>query len=212
MKSKLLLIALIPIIVAAIVLIKIGMTPTETKAPDKQEESTAASNTYTSARWNEVKYYNFILSHPEDFNVEVGEGLGGGYLDESIVKAGFPDTFKDKKTNYVEAYALVSKSNKLVETACLAFLDLPNPASPDTQQKVINGITFKTQATVGAAAGNRYDSKLYRTFHNRECYEIALVVHTGNIQNYPEGTVQEFDKQKAFPILEQILATLRFKD
>jgi len=87
----------------------------------------------------------------------------------------------------------------------------------DEQEKslgvsTIGGNSFSVFEAVGAGAGNIYESKIYRTIHNGSCYEAVEVLHSGNIGNYPEGTVKEFDKPKFSGILERMVKTFVFTE
>jgi len=150
----------------------------------------------------------FSLKYPPEFPIQTGEGIGGAFLENSMVKVSFPDSARDNKTNYAEAYVVVSSSDSF--QSCTSFSDFPYLNNPQPETKVINGIEFKVEPVSDAGAGNLYTSHLYRTLHNGICYELSLTVHTGNIYNYPEGMVTEFDQSKAFNILEEIANTFQF--
>lgn len=77
---------------------------------------------------------------------------------------------------------------------------------------LIGDSSFNVFTSIGAAAGNTYEFKIYRTVHNGSCYEIVELLHSGNIGNYPEGTVTEFDKAKFSGILENIAKTFGFDE
>ncbi len=62
--------------------------------------------------------------------------------------------------------------------------------------------------TGGAAAGNFYESTVYRLAWNGGCFEAATTLHTTNVGNYDPGTVTEFEKSKAETIFNAILETL----
>jgi len=82
--------------------------------------------------------------------------------------------------------------------------------SATTTQLDINGVTFTGYETAGVAAGNIYDSHVYRTSYGGACYEISLVVHVGNAGNY-DPPVREFDEAQAFDRLMPILRSFRFE-
>jgi hypothetical protein len=166
----------------------------------------------TTTNWKSYKTVDISLRYPPDFKVESLEGQsgGGGYLDTGIVKIRFPDkAFQDENTNCREAFLVVSKSSKPERVAnCTKFNDLGGPDNGIGRIK-INGVDFKTRTMQEGAAGNRYESKLYRNMHKGSCYEIALVVRTVNKDAF-EPPLKEFDKQKAYCILEQMRDTLAF--
>lgn len=78
------------------------------------------------------------------------------------------------------------------------------------RQQQINGENFAQYNFVGAAAGNIYDSVLYRNAHENKCYEIEILMHSGNIANYTPGTVKEFNRDEILDDLERVANTFRF--
>ena len=77
-------------------------------------------------------------------------------------------------------------------------------------QRQINGENFAQYNFIGAAAGNIYDSVLLRNSHANKCYEIEILMHSGNIGNYTPGTVKEFNHDEILDNLERIANTFRF--
>lgn len=166
------------------------------------------------SEWVSVQLDGVSFERPADSKFELGEGLGGGRLAPSLAKISLPrNRFKDEKSNFSEAYMVIGRSSeKGLLSTCETFADLPNRAENDSiGTKTLNGLTWRTETAAEAAAGNLYESRLYRIAIDGACYEAALTLHTGNINNYPaESGIKEFDKEKAFSILERALATLRF--
>ena len=159
-------------------------------------------------------YEGFSVKYPRDFDEHHGQEANGNLLGTALVKLSFPqDAFPTPKTNFSEAYMTVSvDSGKNAVKTCY---DNPDTASADkTLLTVVTvaGIDFRRGDYSGAAAGNRYDSRLYRALRGSRCYEVALTVHTGAIGNYATGSVAEFDKEKAFSVLQKMLGTFQFVD
>lgn len=101
-----------------------------------------------------------------------------------------------------------ASSSKSVLASCLK-------ASKDTDEKaasstLIGTTQFATFTSVGVGAGNTYEEKTYRALHDGRCYEIAELLHSGNIGNYPDGTVVQFDHAKFSGYLEDIAKTFVF--
>ncbi len=168
---------------------------------DQETPASSTAKTYTQTGL-------FTIQYPSDWRVETGDRLGGAFLDMSLVKFLSPTgTFNATGTNFNEAYLVISMEPQ--SASCESFSDLPNISATSTGTTTINGTTFRTQTTVGAAAGNRYNSQVYRASALGYCGEAVLTVHTGNIDNYPSGT-NEFDQNIAFNALENISETLRF--
>ncbi|MFH0852195.1 MAG: hypothetical protein V1845_01125 [bacterium] len=145
---------------------------------------------------------NFQFQYPAEFYFV--EPTGYSFLENPLVQIQ-ADATNFPGTNLGD-YAF-SVSNQYNFPDCLKS---ENDKVALTETQVINGVTFYKDTTTGAAAGNLYDSQVYRTVRNNWCYELNLTVHTGNIGNYPEGTVKEVDKNKVFDALNQILVTFKF--
>jgi hypothetical protein len=167
-------------------------------------------NPQIAAPWEEfTRPGDFTLRYPANFKLETGDGFGGANLDESIVRISIPEgVFGTVGTNYSEAYLVVSRSTKpeVVHT-CVDFSSEENVRKGSGIRS--DGINFSYGTTVEAAAGNIYESALYRTTFQSRCYEIALVIHTGNAGNY-DPPVAEFDRSLALEPLEEILRTFTF--
>jgi hypothetical protein len=86
----------------------------------------------------------------------------------------------------------------------------PNDSKPLTQTQTINGQVFYVGTNSGVGAGNIYSSTIYRALRQTLCVEVSLTVHTGNIGNYPQGSVTEVDQTKPLADLQQILNTFKF--
>ena len=107
-------------------------------------------------------------------------------------------------TNLVEAgvYVGVLDGAKTVN-ACL----VPHESEESKGTIKIGPIIFSVFTSGGAAAGNIYEQTTYRTVRNGNCYELVALLHSGNIGNYPDGQVQQFDREKFQTILDKMLQT-----
>ncbi|MBX4186643.1 MAG: hypothetical protein KW802_00055 [Candidatus Doudnabacteria bacterium] len=121
-------------------------------------------------------------------------------------------SFLYPNTNLNQASATFSAKGKSTETDCQTYLTSANKNKKMTVTETLNHLTFFTDSFDGAAAGTKYNSKLYRILHNSHCYEINLKIGISNIQNYPEGTVSEIAVADIQPKLEDIVKTFKFTD
>lgn len=48
-------------------------------------------------------------------------------------------------------------------------------------------------SSTGAGAGNFYEEQVYALKDSKPCLAVRYFIHSGNIGNYPEGAVTEFD-------------------
>jgi len=151
---------------------------------------------------------SYSLKYPRDFDARSGDQAGGGnFIGEPHVSFNFPeDAFDQQKTNFAGASVLVSVATATSSSACYQDPQDPSKALGDTES--INNIPFRVGTAGDAGAGNFYESRIYRTLFNTNCYELAAIVHTTNVGNYEPGTVTEFDKAQAWGVLDRIVRTV----
>jgi hypothetical protein len=117
------------------------------------------------------------------------------------------------KTNFAESYVTVAQDSTVKNAEdCKKFSNGGAQMAADKSQANSLGINFSSAEFSGAAAGNQYETRLYRIFHAGTCFEISTTLHTTNIGNYPPGSVEEVDKQSAWAKLVQILNSFKFID
>lgn len=153
--------------------------------------------------------FGFGLWYPE--NSKIQEKSFEGYLSvtKNPIVAVLLDQNLFKGTNLGEAVVVVGIGNDVVALGKCDQVNKDNDEQ-DLGAATINGISFHKFSATGVGAGNLYESIIYRTMQYDSCYEIAEVLHSGNIYNYTPGTVVEFDKAKFSAILEKIAATFAF--
>jgi hypothetical protein len=209
-------------VLVAVVLVLLGILaftyPKNLPRPigDTDQTSTPMSPTdYSSADWKlwhdeefskaSGKYLAYAFSYPRDFDVRTGDQAVGGTIGETKVQVLFPeDAFQTPQSNYAEGFFTVSEAATRAATCYVSPF-----GTALTDMETINGLTYKTGTTTDAGAGNLYTSRLYRTMFDNRCFEAALTVHTTNIGNYDPGTVVEFDKERAFTVLDKILRSFK---
>lgn len=73
---------------------------------------------------------------------------------------------------------------------------------------VVDGnVSYSVASTTGAAAGNRYAETVY-ALPGDPCIAVRYMVHYGVFENYPEGTIREFDRaalHKQFDVIRRAL-------
>ncbi len=110
-------------------------------------------------------------------------------------------------TNLSEAVFIlgVSRDNKNISN-CLEVLPGENKQS---EPEIINGVEFSVFRSLEPTVGNRYETTSYRAIKNNACYEAVKLLHCGEISNYPEGAIEEFDYAAIVSRLEEILKTVK---
>lgn len=166
-------------------------TPTPTPTPNNK-----AVYRYTP--------YNFEFSYSNDWTFTQPAYAN---LDEKIVQIELAQSTYPN-TNFVDAAFSVSVGTATTLNQCLA-LNAANTAGFKTTQN-INGVTYSKAETSEPAAGNLYESRIYRTLRSNLCFELQETIHTGNIANYEPGAVTEVNKNLAWDRLDEVLNTFSF--
>lgn len=91
-------------------------------------------------------------------------------------------------------------------TTCTAALFLDNVVS--TSSVVTADTTYSVATSSEAAAGNRYEETIYALSGSNPCIAIHYFVHYGVFENYPVGSIKEFDAGKLRATFDSILSTL----
>lgn len=110
-------------------------------------------------------------------------------------------------TNLAEALFTVNAAKTSADKCLSDFSEPPVGAGGDA---TVAGKPFKSVNISGAAAGNLYESRVYRGEAGNTCFEIVETIHTGNIGNYPAGTVKEVDRSEVLGRLQQVLDSFKF--
>ena len=71
------------------------------------------------------------------------------------------------------------------------------------------GFTYSVATTSDAAAGNRYEESVYAVKDSKPCTAVRYRVHYSAIENYPAGSVREFDRAALIAKFDQIRRTLQ---
>jgi hypothetical protein len=92
---------------------------------------------------------------------------------------------------------------------CLKVAE-PPPHIGRTRKEIINRIPFSVTETDGVALGNFQTGFVYRTFHRKLCYELAIRISSFNLANADPGTVKGFDQEAVQRTLQRVLESFEF--
>lgn len=73
------------------------------------------------------------------------------------------------------------------------------------------GTIYSIASTTGAGAGNRYEETVYAFPDTNPCLAVRYFVHYGAIENYPAGTVAEFDRAALLREFDAMRRTLMIR-
>ncbi|MDD5739112.1 MAG: hypothetical protein PHY72_04320 [Candidatus Pacebacteria bacterium] len=177
---------------------------------------------YNQQNWTayDNAQYGFTLKYPADIAlIKLGDGSLSydwesftDFQGVKIAQVFIPQSF-EPNTNFSGAWVNIGQSSNPQAVAnCLN--PYPNPSAfseqAATTSQTINNIVFSVSLGVDAGNNNTYKFTGYRTIRNNQCFAVNLVVHYSNFQNYPQGVIQEFNYNKAYSLLNEILQTFTF--
>lgn len=116
-------------------------------------------------------------------------------------------------TNFQGAWLTVAYDPDIANLQNCQELERNEVVEKMSESQIINGVTWYKEITGGAVLGTAVESRVYHTFHNDMCYEMALHLSTTNIANFdPALGTKEVDESEVWAKLENILSTLKFLD
>jgi hypothetical protein len=150
--------------------------------------------------------YNFSIQYPKDDVFSQGSQYAFA-AQNSLISINLPESYYPG-TNLGEASVIIG----VTSTPAL----VNNCLQPQLENEKVQGVKnidnkeFIRFIGEGVGAGNIYDTTSYRLVYNNSCYEIVLLMHSGNIGNYPTGAVKEFDRLATLEKLNIIAETFKF--
>lgn len=151
--------------------------------------------------------YGFSIEYPETATSSDTDFAGFLPLTQTPVKSFVLPASMSAGTNLSEAgiYIGATTTPKIVASCTASTLAGETLVGTTT----INGSVFSASTSTDAAAGNVYESAVFRTVHDGRCLEIVELLHWGNIANFPEGEVVEFDTPVFREYLEKMVDTVK---
>ncbi len=135
----------------------------------------------------------FTMRYPSDYTVNdqyLYTALGS---EKEIKGVSFTIASSTASGTNLSKDSYISIENKGGIVDCSASLFLQPGAATST--KVESGSEYSYGTTVGAAAGNRYEETVYAFPHGTTCFAVRYFIHYSAFENYPAGSIKEFDKE-----------------
>lgn len=149
----------------------------------------------------------FSVRYPADYLINtsyINQTLGPG-KDISGVKFTIPASIAEGKN--LSSYDTGVSIEIIPATQdCNASLFLGENAK--VQTVIDNGNKYSFSSTTGAGAGNRYEEKVWAIPGTNSCIAIHYLIHSTVFENYPPGTVTEFDRSALIDQFDKIRMTL----
>jgi len=177
---------------------------------------------YPIHKQNDIKTYsdvegNFEFQYPKQFSIvptnsESDQNYFPSPNEKQIVKVSVPSSVY-VGTNFADSSIEIAEDGSVKNAAdCKKYSNGSSNIQQTNKTETVNGMVFDKAEFSDAGAGNFYDTRLYRIFHDSICYEVGLTLHTTNIANYPPGTVVEVNKNEAWSKMVLVLNTFKFTD
>ncbi len=120
------------------------------------------------------------------------------------VKFSIPSALTDGTNLSKDSYVSVEVLPKVQVCSAKAYLR----TGAVTQSVKEDGVTYSYATSSDAGAGNRYDESVYALSDRDPCIAVRYFIHYGAFENYPAGTVKEFDSKALTDQFELIRHTL----
>lgn len=114
--------------------------------------------------------------------------------------------------------ASLANGTNLSKDSYLSVESIPNAESctadmffdgvHNAQEQTLNDVTYSVATSQNAGAGNRYEETVYAIPGLHACTGVRYMIHYSVLQNYPDGTVEEFDKPALLNLFDQVRQTL----
>ncbi len=155
--------------------------------------------------------YGFSIEHPKNFTIDpnfINETLGPGKELPGVL-FNVPKEEYGQGTNLNEAKISVEVIKN--STSCSPLSFLPDAMQKDINLATIEGVEYGQARSTGAAAGNIYKETVYARLEGTRCFGFRLLVHTGNIGNYPkEAKITEFFPGNLEKIFTDMISTVHY--
>jgi membrane-bound inhibitor of C-type lysozyme len=148
----------------------------------------------------------FSIRYPSDYTLnssykyqELGEGK-----DITGIKLTIPASLVKGTNLSTDSYISVEEIPRSSVCSASSFVMEGSQVSTVTE----NGTQYSMAISSDAGAGNRYEETVYALPGTNPCIGIRYFIHYGAIENYPSGTVKQFDRQALVAQFDQIRRTL----
>lgn len=208
MRFKILGYGMLVLLLAVIVAVTLNYQASHVGMPGKVVHESVLKTFTDPAGQFEISYTKTdVLIKPDEEDLTYFSKPQVPDVEIRVPSSTFPDT------TFGESYVVVATDPSIQNAAdCKKYSNGASQLKATDKKEQVNGVNFDKAEFTGAAAGNRYDTRLFRVFHGGTCYEIAVTLHTTVAENYPAGTVTEVNKDEAWSKLMEILNSFKFTD
>lgn len=150
--------------------------------------------------------YSFTVEVPKDFIIDENYELEvNSFLKSMGVSFKVPTSFTEGTNLSADTYMTVEWIPVLSSCSPQHYLNPVMGTSTVTQ----NGTVYDVATSMDAGAGNFYEQIVYMAAQPGSCLAVRYFIHTTNINNYPEGTVREYDRAALLEIFDRMRFSIK---
>lgn len=150
----------------------------------------------------------YTLRYPETFIVDTEHAYAiGGTKTIPGVSFTIPDSVATGTNLSNDTYIAVESAKLGDDGSCLADRFLLSAAT-STEMTFDGGPTYMVATSTDAGAGNRFEETVYARATKTECLILRSVIHYSVFENYPAGTIEEFDRESLTTSFDEIRNSL----
>jgi hypothetical protein len=170
---------------------------------DTTQTQTPTLQTYTSPT------AGFSISYPNDFALNTAYAYSGFGEKKLIhgVSLTVPGSMATGTNLGSDTYVSVEQLPNAKK--CTADIFIVDDVKASTMQE--GSTTYSVATTSGAGAGNRYEESVYAIADSKPCTAVRYFVHYSVFENYPAGTVTEFNRAELLSSFDAIRRSLALK-
>lgn len=178
--------------------------PKDSPAPVIEEPLVQESEPTTAAYTSSVLGYS--ISYPNDFML-VEQHVYPFSSTKNIegFRVGVPVDMATGTTLSADSYVAIEQLPNA--RACTGDIFLR--ANVSARAVTEGGVNYSVASSSEAAAGNRYNEMIYALADSQPCTAVRYYIHSTVLENYPEGTVVEFNQDALISEFDQIRRSLQ---
>ncbi|MEI6352923.1 MAG: hypothetical protein WCO35_03255 [Candidatus Nomurabacteria bacterium] len=150
----------------------------------------------------------FSVLVPKDYKIDENysyQALGPG-KEISGTKFTIPLSMVTGTNLGQDTYLSIENIPNLKTCSAKNFLDQQISIKENILEK--NGLKYSVASSSDAGAGNRYDEVVYSVLEKNKCIAVRYFIHYSVFENYPAGSVKEFNESDLINKFDKIRQTL----
>ena len=169
-------------------------------------DNTATTTTQTGPAWLQFASTTFSVQYPPSYTLNASYAYDQFGPKKLIAGVSFtvpPDMATGTNLGSDTKVSVEQLPHAKNCTADIFILD-----NVKAQRIVDAGVEYSLASSTGAGAGNRYEEIVYALTNSTPCTAVRYWIHYSVIDNYPAGTVRQFDETQLISEFNQVRQSL----